>query len=146
MPTLLCHSALRSARPEPRAAQLRSSFPCVVTPVSALYVGAGGRRVLSEILLVCSVYGVRTSHEKNGSLVAFRKDKSDSSFQTVAYSTRGHVGHGGPFGKQVIGRHCESAPLLSTPRRPWTSDKPCRTAAGLTGSQQAVCRTGGTGV
>jgi hypothetical protein len=47
---------------------------------------------------------------------------------------------------QVIVGHRESVTLPGTPRLPWMSDKPCRTTAGITGSQQAVCRTGGHGV
>jgi hypothetical protein len=54
----------------------------------------------------------------------------------------GRVGHGGPFDKQGIVGHRESATLLGTPRLPWMSGKPCRTAEGITGSQQAVYRTG----
>src|SRR5215217_2847254 len=53
MPTLLWHSALRSAPPAPP-----EFYPCVVTPVIAVYVGAGGRRVLSEVLPIRSVHGV----------------------------------------------------------------------------------------
>jgi hypothetical protein len=37
-------------------------LPCVVTPVIAVYAGAGVRRVLSEALPVRKVHGVRTSH------------------------------------------------------------------------------------
>jgi hypothetical protein len=48
--------------------------------------------------------------------------------------------------KQVIAGRCEIATILGIPRLPWVFDKPCRTAAGITGSQKAVCRTGGNGV
>jgi len=48
--------------------------------------------------------------------------------------------------KQVISGHREIATLLGTPEPLWMSDKPCRTAEGITGSQPAVCRRGGHGV
>jgi hypothetical protein len=47
---------------------------------------------------------------------------------------------------QVFAGHREIATLLRTPRWPWTSDQPCRTAERLTGSPHAVCRTGSQGV
>jgi hypothetical protein len=56
------------------------------------------------------------------------------------------MGHGGLFGKQVISGHREIATLLGTPRLAWMSDKPCRTAEGITGSPKVVCRTMDKGV
>src|SRR5215813_5402103 len=41
---------------------------------------------------------------------------------------------------------CTTASLLGTPRQLWMFDKPCRRVAGITGIQQAVCRTEGHGV
>jgi len=45
----------------------------------------------------------------------------------------------------VFAGHREIAPLLGTAQRCWLFDKPYRIVAGITGSESAVCRTGGHG-
>jgi hypothetical protein len=80
MPTLLCHSALRSAPPELRAALLRSSCR-VSSHLSSPYM-----RALGQTGSFRSPSGSQSTSSEdislnNESLVALRKDESDSSFQ-----------------------------------------------------------------
>jgi hypothetical protein len=73
------------------------------------------------------------SHLTNGTAIANG---------TVDDSIRG--GHGGPYGKQVVGDRYEIVPLSGGYAGRKVFDTPCRMWAQVTGSWSGVFRTGGS--